>query len=103
MILATLLLKRDSPVREHDPNPRHGNPQCPNKTVTCMKTGYLIDMDGVIYLENHLIPMVTEFIQALISTGAPFLFLTNNSAPTPEDLGVRLRHLGISGLSPRHF
>jgi len=68
-----------------------------------MKTGYLIDMDGVIYRENHLIPGVTEFIQALIATGTPFLFLTNNSAPTPEDLAVRLKHLGIGGLSARHF
>lgn len=68
-----------------------------------MKTGYLIDMDGVIYRENQLIPGVTDFIQALIAKGAPFLFLTNNSAPTPEDLAVRLRHLGITGLSSRHF
>jgi NagD protein len=68
-----------------------------------MKTGYLIDMDGVIYRENNLIPGVTEFIQALNATGTPFLFLTNNSAPTPEDLCVRLKHLGITGLSARHF
>lgn len=68
-----------------------------------MKTGYLIDMDGVIYRENQLIPGVAEFIQALISTGTPFLFLTNNSAPTPEDLAVRLKHLDIHGLTARHF
>jgi 5'-nucleotidase len=68
-----------------------------------MKTGYLIDMDGVIYRENQLIPGVTEFIQALIATGTPFLFLTNNSAPTPEDLAVRLKHLGMPSLTPRHF
>src|SRR6266550_2294238 len=68
-----------------------------------MKTGYLIDMDGVIYRENHLIPGVPEFIRSLMATGAPFLFLTNNSAPTPEDLAVRLKHLGITGLSARHF
>jgi NagD protein len=68
-----------------------------------MKTGYLIDMDGVIYRENHLIPGAVEFVQALTSTGTPFLFLTNNSAPTPEDLSVRLKHLGIHGLSARHF
>ncbi len=68
-----------------------------------MKTGYLIDMDGVIYRENHLIPGAAEFVQALTSTGTPFLFLTNNSAPTPEDLAVRLKHLGIHGLSARHF
>jgi NagD protein len=68
-----------------------------------MKTGYLIDMDGVIYRENKLIPGAADFVQALSVTGAPFLFLTNNSAPTPEDLAVRLKHLGIHGLSTRHF
>ncbi len=68
-----------------------------------MKTGYLIDMDGVIYRENQLIPGAQDFVEALTAFGAPFLFLTNNSAPTPEDLAVRLKHLGIGGLSPRHF
>lgn len=68
-----------------------------------MKTGYLIDMDGVIYRENNLIPGAAEFVQTLLATGAPFLFLTNNSAPTPGDLAVRLKHLGIHGLSVRHF
>ncbi|HVK57293.1 MAG TPA: HAD-IIA family hydrolase [Candidatus Kapabacteria bacterium] len=68
-----------------------------------MKRGYLIDMDGVIYRENQLIPGAADFVQSLISTGTPFLFLTNNSAPTPEDLAVRLRHLGIEGVSSRHF
>ncbi|HYG35402.1 MAG TPA: multidrug transporter, partial [Clostridia bacterium] len=68
-----------------------------------MKTGYLIDMDGVIYRENHLIPGAKDFVEALILSGSPFIFLTNNSAPTPEELSVRLGHLGIPGLSPRHF
>jgi NagD protein len=68
-----------------------------------MKTGYLIDMDGVIYRENHLIPQAAEFVQALIATSTPFLFVTNNSAPTPEDLAVRVRHLGIHGVTRRHF
>ncbi|MBU6400673.1 MAG: HAD-IIA family hydrolase [Verrucomicrobia bacterium] len=68
-----------------------------------MKSGFLIDMDGVIYRENHLIPGAGDFVQALLATGTPFLFLTNNSAPTPEDLAVRMRHLGIPGFSARHF
>src|SRR2546429_7032333 len=68
-----------------------------------MKTGYLIDMDGVIYRENQLIPGAADFVQAMNATGTPFLFLTNTSAPTPEDLAVRLNHLGIHGLSARHF
>lgn len=68
-----------------------------------MKNGFLIDMDGVIYRENHLIPGASDFVDALLASGTPFLFLTNNSAPTPEDLAVRLRHLGITGLSGRQF
>jgi NagD protein len=68
-----------------------------------MKTGYLIDMDGVIYRENQLIPGAAEFVDALLTAGHVFLFVTNNSAPTPADLTVRLKHLGIAGLSPNHF
>ena len=83
--------------RRRDARARRGTQNC------FMKTGYLIDMDGVIYRENHLIPGVTEFVDALTATGTPFLFVTNNSAPTPEDLAVRLKHLGIGGLSARHF
>jgi NagD protein len=68
-----------------------------------MKTGYLIDMDGVIYRENRLVAGAVDFVRALQSHGVPFLFLTNNSAPTPEDLAVRLKHIGIGGLSAKHF
>ena len=64
-----------------------------------MKTGYLIDMDGVIYREDQLIPGAKEFVAALVASGAPFVFLTNNSSPTPEDLSVRLGHLGLPGIS----
>src|SRR5258705_9736335 len=68
-----------------------------------MKTGFLIDMDAVIYRENHLIDGAIDFVQALNATGTPFLFLTNNSAPTPEDLAVRLKHPGMPHFSPPHF
>lgn len=65
--------------------------------------GLLIDMDGVIYRENHLLPEAQEFVGYLLETGSPFVFVTNNSAPTPEDLVIKLKHLGIGGLSSRHF
>src|SRR5437867_4424027 len=68
-----------------------------------MKMSYLNDMDVVIYRENQLIPGAADFVQALTASGTPFLFLTNNSAPTSADLAVRLKHLGIPGLSARHF
>ena len=60
-----------------------------------MKQGYLIDMDGVIYRENQLIPGAAEFVETLNAKGIPFLFLTNNS-----DTSKRGKtSLSISGLS----
>lgn len=68
-----------------------------------MKEAYLLDMDGVIYREDHLIPGALDLIEVFRENGIPFLFLTNNSMPTPEDLVVKMRHLGVDGLSARHF
>jgi NagD protein len=57
--------------------------------------GYLIDMDGVIYRENHLIPGAERFIERLQQGGVPFMFLTNNSQRTRRDVAVKLRRMGI--------
>ncbi len=65
--------------------------------------GYLLDMDGVIYRENKLLPGAKDLIAYLLESGTPFVFVTNNSTPTPEDLVVKLAHLGIKNLYPRHF
>ena len=67
------------------------------------RKGYLLDMDGVIYRENQLLPGSAELVAHFLKTATPFVFVTNNSAPTPEDLVVKLRHLGVDGLSLRHF
>ncbi len=56
-----------------------------------MKTGYLIDMDGVIYRENHLIAGAAEFVQALTATGTPFIFLDKQFRP----------HAGGPGRAPQ--
>lgn len=67
------------------------------------KSAFLIDMDGVLYRENSLLAGAAEMITLFQEKDIPFLFLTNNSMPTPEDLVVKLEHLGIPGLSARHF
>jgi hypothetical protein len=38
-----------------------------------------------------------------MKTAKPFVFVTKNSAPVLEDFFVKLRHLGVEGLSSRHF
>ncbi len=68
-----------------------------------MKPAFLLDMDGVIYRDDQLVPGAADLIEAFHENGIPFLFLTNNSTPTPEDLVVKMRHLGIEGLAARHF
>ena len=61
-----------------------------------MDFGYLIDMDGVIYHDSHLIPGAERFIGELQENGVPFLFLTNNSQRTRRDIAIKLRRLGIN-------
>ena len=58
--------------------------------------GYLIDMDGVIYRGDKLIPGSDYFIQSLLEKQIPFLFLTNNSQRSRCDVVLKLANLGIS-------
>lgn len=60
-----------------------------------MKLGCLLDMDGVIYRGSEVIPGAAEFIRFLTEASIPYLFLTNNSAPTPLDILVKLRKFGV--------
>ena len=57
--------------------------------------GYLIDMDGVIFRENQLIPGADRFIRSLQDQEVPFAFLTNNSQRTRRDVATKIRRLGI--------
>ena len=59
------------------------------------RPGLLIDMDGVIYRSNQLIPGADQFIRRLIELDVPFLFLTNNSQRARRDVAMKLSRLGI--------
>ncbi|WP_434451313.1 HAD-IIA family hydrolase [Lentzea sp. E54] len=56
---------------------------------------YLMDMDGVLVHEEHLIPGADEFVAELRASETPFLVLTNNSIYTPRDLRARLLRTGL--------
>lgn len=60
-----------------------------------MAQGLLIDMDGVIYGGDFLIPGADTFINKLLQDKVPFAFMTNNSQRTPLDAVRKLRKLGI--------
>ena len=67
----------------------------PVAAMNSMAKGYLIDMDGVVYRGSQMIPGAIEFIQQLMETATPFLFLTNNSARSPKDFVTKLDHSGL--------
>lgn len=66
------------------------------------KTGFICDMDGVIYHGSQILPGVTEFIQWLQEEKKEYLFLTNNSGYTPRELNQKLARMGLD-VPEEHF
>ncbi len=52
--------------------------------------GYLIDLDGTIYLGKEPIPAGKRFVEALQKKGIAFPFVTNNTTRSPETVAQRL-------------
>ena len=59
------------------------------------KTGFIIDMDGVLYHGNKLLPGVREFVQWLKDDQKRFVFITNSSERTPKELKDKLFRMGV--------
>jgi len=59
------------------------------------KSGFICDMDGVLYHGNTLLPGVKQFVDWLLRENKKFLFLTNSSEKTPRELQAKLARLGI--------
>ncbi|WP_419882111.1 TIGR01457 family HAD-type hydrolase [Peribacillus sp. B-H-3] len=57
--------------------------------------GYLIDLDGTMYRGSEKIEEAGDFINELIKRGIPYLFVTNNSSRTPEQVAGKLRVFSI--------
>ncbi|SFC28846.1 4-nitrophenyl phosphatase [Bacillus sp. OV322] len=57
--------------------------------------GYLIDLDGTMYRGSEKIEEAGDFIDELIKRGIPYLFVTNNSSRTPEQVAGKLRDFSI--------
>ena len=66
------------------------------------KKGYICDMDGVIYHGNQILPGVKEFVNWLYKNDKQFLFLTNSSQKTPEQLSKKLQIMGLK-VGAEHF
>lgn len=69
-----------------------------------MIKNFICDMDGVIYKGKQLIEGAKEFVERLqANNNYKFLFLTNNSEQTAEELKNKLANLGINNLTAHNF
>jgi len=66
------------------------------------KSGFICDMDGVIYRGSKVLPGVPEFINWMMENGKKFIFLTNSPERTPQELSMKLQRMGLS-VSADHF
>lgn len=59
------------------------------------KSAFILDMDGVVYHGNQLLPGAKEFVDWMTRHGKKFIFLTNASERTPRELREKLIRMGI--------
>lgn len=57
--------------------------------------GYLIDLDGTMYRGTEPIPEAVEFVKKLKAKGTPYLFVTNNSSKTQEQVAAHLQNFDV--------
>ncbi len=66
------------------------------------KTGFICDMDGVIYHGDRILEGVADFVHWMIDNDKKFIFLTNSPEKTPHELSMKLARMGLD-VSPDHF
>ncbi|RUT48132.1 TIGR01457 family HAD-type hydrolase [Paenibacillus anaericanus] len=72
--------------------------QIPQEVKSDLKSSweaYLIDLDGTLYHGNRIIPGAELLINTMKDRGIPYLFVTNNSSRTQEDVAKHLEDMGI--------
>lgn len=62
---------------------------------TEFQQAYVFDMDGTIYLGDHLLPGAKRMIEELRGRGIPVRFLSNNPTKDPHQYVEKLERLGL--------
>ncbi|MBD3109050.1 TIGR01457 family HAD-type hydrolase [Bacillus sp. AGMB 02131] len=57
--------------------------------------GYLIDLDGTMYKGTEKIEAASRFVHELKKRNIPYLFVTNNSSRTPDQVAAKLTEFDI--------
>jgi HAD superfamily hydrolase (TIGR01458 family) len=68
-----------------------------------MIKGTLLDLSGVIYVGNHVLPGAKDAVSRLREAGLTIRFLTNSTRAPKKDILARLRHMGIPIASEELF
>lgn len=63
--------------------------------------GFIIDLDGVVYVDGVPLPGAVEALQALAAVGKPVVFLTNDPRGSRASIVARLQSLGLA-TAPSH-
>ncbi|HYJ22398.1 MAG TPA: HAD-IIA family hydrolase [Solirubrobacterales bacterium] len=58
--------------------------------------GFLIDLDGVVWIGREPVPEAPETLVALLAAGKRIVFVTNNPAKFPAAYAERLRGFGVA-------
>ena len=66
------------------------------------KKGFICDMDGVIYHGSKILDGVADFVNWMLENDKKFVFLTNSSERTPQELSMKLGRMGLE-VEPDHF
>lgn len=66
------------------------------------KSGFIFDMDGVIYHGTRLLDGVKELVEWLRRESKRFMFLTNSSERSPRELQQKLWRMGLD-IDESHF
>lgn len=66
-----------------------------NKQAIREIEGFMVDLDGTVYLDDQLLPGADDFYRAARAGGKRVLFLTNNSSQGPAEYRAKLRAMGI--------
>lgn len=64
---------------------------------------FLLDLDGVVYRGNKLLPGARELVEWIDATDRKALYLSNNSFATPEEVAAKLARLGMPHPEERVF
>ena len=67
------------------------------------KQGFIIDMDGVLYYQKRPIDDSYKFIEYLQQNNKKYLFLTNSSERSPEELSDKIYRIMNIRIDSTHF